>query len=170
MRSAWCGVRRKSQTTRGQNKLKRGLFIVVLLGVATIVATAAWKDVNADGQANISEQAAQYPYDRNFSTELVKAALERTKHSVTYDGSYRKIAYPGGDVPDNIGVCSDVVIRVYRQVGIDLQKEIHEDMKGNFSFYSKRWGLKKTDTNIDHRRVHEAVVTACRPTPQPRKQ
>ena len=133
--------------------MKRGLFIVVLLGVATIGATAAWKDVNADGQANISEQAAQYPYDRNFSTELVKAALERTKHSVTYDGSYRKIAYPGGDVPDNIGVCSDVVIRVYRQVGIDLQKEIHEDMKGNFSFYSKRWGLKKTDTNIDHRRV-----------------
>jgi len=102
--------------------------------------------------------ADQYPYDKAFSDKLVSAAMERTKHSVTYDGSYRKIAYPGGDVPDNIGVCSDVVIRAYRQVGVDLQKEVHEDMKGNFSLYPKSWGLKKTDTNIDHRRVPNMQV------------
>ena len=97
--------------------------------------------------------AERYPYDKEFSARRVKAALERTEHRVVYDGSYWKIPYPGGDVPDNIGVCSDVVIRAYRKAGIDLQKEVHEDMEGNFSLYPKKWGLKKPDTNIDHRRV-----------------
>jgi uncharacterized protein YijF (DUF1287 family) len=62
-------------------------------------------------------------------------------------------AYPNGDVPSNKGVCTDVIIRAYRKVGIDLQKEVHEDMKSNFSKYPKLWGLKSTDKNIDHRRV-----------------
>jgi uncharacterized protein YijF (DUF1287 family) len=87
--------------------------------------------------------------------KFVSAAIERTKHSVTYDGSYVSISYPNGDVPNNIGVCADVIIRAYRKIGIDLQKLVHEDMKMNFSKYpSKRvWGLNKPDTNIDHRRV-----------------
>lgn len=89
----------------------------------------------------------------NFSRRLVDAALARTMASVTYDGSYRKIGYPGGDVPDNIGVCTDVIIRCYRKLGIDLQKDVHEDMKKNFSLYPRNWGLKRPDTNIDHRRV-----------------
>jgi len=90
-----------------------------------------------------------------FETRLVEAALERTKSSVRYDGSYHAIDYPNGDVPANIGVCTDVVIRSYRGLNIDLQKLVHEDMKDNFSKYpSKRiWGLKTTDKNIDHRRV-----------------
>ena len=100
-----------------------------------------------------SAEAERYPYDTEFSARLVAAALERTKHQVTYDGSYRRIAYPGGDVPDNVGVCTDVVIRAYRKLGIDLQKQVHQDMKSNFSLYPKNWGLKKPDTNIDHRRV-----------------
>jgi len=90
---------------------------------------------------------------RAFFDKLVEAAIERTHHSVTYDGSYRSINYPGGDVPDTIGVCADVIVRIYRTVGIDLQKEIHEDMSDNFAAYPKTWGLKKPDTNIDHRRV-----------------
>ncbi|NVJ65116.1 MAG: DUF1287 domain-containing protein [Gammaproteobacteria bacterium] len=84
---------------------------------------------------------------------LVKAANERTKSFVIYNGAYRKIAYPMGDVPENIGVCTDVVIRSYRQLGIDLQELVHKDMKTNFAKYPKIWGLTRPDTNIDHRRV-----------------
>jgi len=84
---------------------------------------------------------------------LVVAAKERLKHFVIYDGSYQSIAYPNGDVDKNKGVCTDVVIRSYRSLGIDLQKSVHEDMKKNFSAYPQIWGLKKPDSNIDHRRV-----------------
>lgn len=85
--------------------------------------------------------------------KLSDAAQERTKHVVIYDGSYRKLAYPGGDVPDNRGVCSDVVIRAYRKLGIDLQAQVHTDMKAAFNQYPKIWGLSQPDSNIDHRRV-----------------
>jgi uncharacterized protein YijF (DUF1287 family) len=88
-----------------------------------------------------------------LSTGLVEAALERTSHQVTYDGSYRRIDYPLGDVPGHIGVCTDVVIRAYRVIGIDLQQLVHEDMIANFADYPKTWGLSRPDPNIDHRRV-----------------
>lgn len=84
---------------------------------------------------------------------LSDAALELTKQKVTYDPSYFSIAYPNGDVPANKGVCTDVVIRAYRKLGFDLQKEVHQDMKANFNLYPKIWGLRTTDKNIDHRRV-----------------
>ena len=87
------------------------------------------------------------------NTNLVSAALDRTNHHVIYEGSYRKIDYPMGDVPENIGVCTDVVVRSYRELGLDLQQLVHEDMKADFSQYPKNWGLKRPDTNIDHRRV-----------------
>ena len=90
-----------------------------------------------------------------LSERLVEAALERTTESITYDGSYFSIAYPNGDVPSHIGVCTDVVIRSYRKLGIDLQKLVHEDMAENFEAYPSVsiWGLSKPDRNIDHRRV-----------------
>ena len=96
----------------------------------------------------------------SFQTKLSKAAIERTHHQVTYDGSYHSINYPGGDVPSNIGVCTDVIIRSYRALGIDLQKLVHEDMKEHFELYpSKRiWDLTSTDRNIDHRRVPNLQV------------
>lgn len=75
-----------------------------------------------------------------------------------YDPKYFSIVYPNGDVPANKGVCTDVVIRAYRKMGIDLQKEVHEDMQKNFKSYPKIWGLKTTDTNIDHRRVPNLQV------------
>lgn len=88
------------------------------------------------------------------ANQLVEAARERTRHAVTYDGAYVRLRYPGGDVPSNTGVCTDVVIRSYRAgYGYDLQKAVHEDMKANFSAYPKKWGLKRADKNIDHRRV-----------------
>jgi len=85
--------------------------------------------------------------------DLSKCALELTKEKVVYDPSYFSIDYPNGDVPSDKGVCTDVVIRAYRKIGIDLQKEVHQDMKTNFNVYPKIWGLKTTDKNIDHRRV-----------------
>ena len=84
---------------------------------------------------------------------LSDAALKLTKDKVIYDGRYFSIDYPNGDVPKNKGVCTDVIIRAYRKLGVDLQKEVHEDMKANFDKYPKIWGLKSTDKNIDHRRV-----------------
>ena len=88
-----------------------------------------------------------------FSSKLVQAAQERTRYSVKYDGSYVAINYPMGDVPLSQGVCTDLIIRAYRVLGIDLQQLVHEDMSNNFSHYPNIWGLRKTDANIDHRRV-----------------
>lgn len=85
--------------------------------------------------------------------ELATCALELTKQHVVYDPSYYSIPYPNGDVPEGKGVCTDVVIRAYRMLGIDLQVEVHEDMQANFSSYPDRWGLSGPDSNIDHRRV-----------------
>jgi hypothetical protein len=93
-----------------------------------------------------------------FLDKLVEAAVERTNHEVRYDPTYFVIPYPNGDVPEEVGVCTDEVIRSYRKVGVDLQKEVHEDMKDNFAAYPKKWGLKKPDTNIDHRRVPNLMV------------
>ncbi|WP_067216674.1 DUF1287 domain-containing protein [Marinomonas gallaica] len=86
---------------------------------------------------------------------LSDAAKERTKHYVIYHGSYYKLDYPNGDVPAHFGVCTDVIIRSYRALGIDLQERVHEDMTANFSLYpsNRIWGLKRPDANIDHRRV-----------------
>ena len=89
----------------------------------------------------------------NAENGLVTAANERLKHFVIYDGAYQSIAYPNGDVDKNKGVCTDVIIRSYRSLGIDLQQLVHEDMKKNFKDYPQIWGLSKPDTNIDHRRV-----------------
>jgi uncharacterized protein YijF (DUF1287 family) len=98
----------------------------------------------------------------NFSLKLSQAAVALTEQHVTYDPAYFKIAYPNGDVPADKGVCTDVVIRAYRKLGVDLQKEVHEDMKNNFTVYPKNWGLKTTDKNIDHRRVPNLMVFFAR--------
>jgi uncharacterized protein YijF (DUF1287 family) len=82
-----------------------------------------------------------------------------TRH---YDGSYVRLVYPGGDVPADRGVCTDVVIRAYRAAGLDLQKAVHEDMRGHFAAYPKLWGLARPDRNIDHRRVPNLETWARR--------
>lgn len=88
-----------------------------------------------------------------FALKLSNKSIELTEEDVIYDPSYFSIDYPNGDVPKGKGVCTDVVIRAYRKMNIDLQKEVHEDMKAHFELYPKNWGLKRTDKNIDHRRV-----------------
>jgi uncharacterized protein YijF (DUF1287 family) len=96
---------------------------------------------------------------QQFLHDLVAAAVERPRHQVTYDPGYVGITYPGGDVPADSGVCSDEIIRIYRAVGIDLQKEVHEDIVQNFSAYPmSRWQQKHPDRNIDHRRVANLMV------------
>ena len=91
-----------------------------------------------------------------FGYALSNAAIERTKHRVRYDGAYVKIGYPWGDVPKTMGVCTDVVIRAYRRLGIDLQQEVHKDISSDFYAYPNmaKWGLSRPDPNIDHRRVY----------------
>lgn len=88
-----------------------------------------------------------------FAEKLSNAAIAIIDDEIIYTPSYVSIKYPNGDVPAKTGVCTDVIIRAYRKLNIDLQKEVHEDMKANFSKYPKIWGLKTTDKNIDHRRV-----------------
>lgn len=103
--------------------------------------------------AGISVQAQEV-----FQVKLAQEAKKLTQENVIYDPQYFKIAYPNGDVPAGKGVCTDVIIRAYRKMGIDLQKLVHEDMKANFGLYPKNWGLKSTDKNIDHRRVPNLMV------------
>ncbi len=98
----------------------------------------------------------------SFATRLSNAAIELTHQKVVYDPSYFALKYPGGDVPADRGVCTDVIIRAYRKLGIDLQKDVHEDMRAHFNLYPKIWGLKKPDKNIDHRRVPNLMVLFSR--------
>lgn len=98
----------------------------------------------------------------DFPDRLSKAALELTQQDVSYDPAYYSIDYPNGDIPANKGVCTDVIIRAYRKLGIDLQKEVHEDMIGHFEDYPNIWGLTKPDKNIDHRRVPNLMVFLSR--------
>ncbi len=94
----------------------------------------------------------------SFALKLSDAALKLTRDKVKYDPKYYSINYPNGDIPAGLGVCTDVVIRAYRKLNIDLQKEVHEHMKKNLSSYPHKWGRTSTDRNIDHRRVPNLMV------------
>lgn len=114
-------------------------------------------------QKNGRTESAAFLVSQNsptFEQKLSDAAISIIDQSIDYDPAYFSIKYPNGDIPKNKGVCTDVIIRTYRKLGIDLQKEVHEDMLANFSLYPnvKKWGMTKTDTNIDHRRVPNLEV------------
>src|SRR2546430_4267569 len=89
------------------------------------------------------------------STLFPHTTLFRSQVGVTvvYDPSYVRLRYPGGDIPVERGVCADVIVRAFRAVGVDLQVEVHDDMKRNFAAYPHMWNLAVPDANIDHRRV-----------------
>ena len=89
----------------------------------------------------------------DFVQQVIAAAVAQAGRPTRYDGSYRRIPYPGGDVPADVGVCTDVVIRAFRAAGVDLQQRVHEDMTRAFAAYPRIWGLGRPDPNIDHRRV-----------------
>lgn len=106
------------------------------------------------GAQSLSSPAAQPP----FPLVVAQAAEARARKSEVYDGAYRVIGYPMGDVPEDRGVCTDTVIRAFRAGGVDLQQLVHEDMRRAFGAYPKIWGLKRPDRNIDHRRVPNLEV------------
>ena len=126
------------------------------IGAADIRAAGmSAADVSAgDESVNITKSS------RDLSAGLLKAAHARTDALVIYNGAYFAIDYPNGDVPTPFGVCTDVLIRSYRAIGIDLQERVHLDMAANFALYpAKRiWGQTRTDRNIDHRRVPNLQV------------
>jgi uncharacterized protein YijF (DUF1287 family) len=97
--------------------------------------------------------AAQLPAAAAARLELARAAEAQVGVTLLYDPSYVRLSYPGGDVPSDRGVCSDVVVRAFRRVGVDLQVRLHEDMRRHFADYPQMWGLRRPDANIDHRRV-----------------
>jgi uncharacterized protein YijF (DUF1287 family) len=134
--------------------------MLICIGRTGFTALATLSAVLAAAQMVAPEPGAR----REFLRRLVAAAIERTNHTVRYIPGYVRIPYPGGDVPADTGVCTDEVIRIYRAVGVDLQKEVHEDMKRNFAAYPSRsrWGLRQPDTNIDHRRVPNLMVFFAR--------
>ena len=128
------------------------LALVAALACQRIYSGAAvWSGGAAQGE---KVRAKPFPADAPAVVkQVVEAAIEQTSYTTGYDPSYVKIDYPNGDVPLETGVCTDVIIRAFRKGGVDLQKEVHEDMQSNFAAYPTQWGLTKTDANIDHRRV-----------------
>jgi len=102
--------------------------------------------------------AGNAPAQTADAMKVASAASAQIGVTTQYDPAYSRLAYPMGDVPLERGVCSDVVIRAYRKAGVDFQKLLHQDMRSHFSAYPKKWGLKKPDSNIDHRRVPNLEV------------
>lgn len=115
---------------------------------------------NQKERKSIVTESLSSAASNTFSERLSNAALLIIDSSIDYDPTYFSIKYPNGDIPSNKGVCTDVIIRSYRKLNIDLQKEVHEDMVTNFEAYPslQKWGLTSTDTNIDHRRVPNLEV------------
>lgn len=109
------------------------------------------KSTSGEPQSYISIEQDDSLMD--FSEKLSRAAIQIIDPAIRYVPDYRVLDYPGGDVPAHTGVCTDVVIRAYRKLGIDLQKEVHEDMTRNFGAYPRLWNRSQPDRNIDHRRV-----------------
>jgi uncharacterized protein YijF (DUF1287 family) len=131
--------------------MKRMIAGLVLTAAIILNLTACQQ--SARMARRITETRRTTPIESPVLKRVVEAAIEQTEYTLTYDPSYTSLDYPGGDVPLERGVCSDVIVRAFRKGGVDLQKEVHEDMKRNFNAYPKRWGLKGPDANIDHRRV-----------------
>jgi len=138
--------------------MKRNPSTLIVLALASLFVLACQKQVARTLKPlkppeQLMETRA-LPANSSPNLKLViDGATEQVGKTTGYDPSYQRIDYPNGDVPIETGVCSDVIVRAFRKAGIDLQKEVHEDMKGNFSAYPTKWGLSGTDANIDHRRV-----------------
>lgn len=135
-----------------RSKPSRWNYLVASAAIA-VALWGYWLRFCKAQESYVDTRIAALAGQTDFASRLPVAALERTKHQVRYDPAYVVIDYPGGDVPAETGVCTDVVVRSYRALGIDLQKTVHEDMASGFSRYPQLWGLNRPDKNIDHRRV-----------------
>ncbi|HSF25256.1 MAG TPA: DUF1287 domain-containing protein [Blastocatellia bacterium] len=131
----------------------RPVLFPVTLGILLVTLLAACASRAGEKRATI-ETLTRKPASTNPQiNKLVDSAIEQTQYTFSYDASYVRLDYPGGDVPRDRGVCADVIVRAFRAAGVDLQKEVHEDMAKHFGSYPDRWGARKPDKNIDHRRV-----------------
>ena len=128
-------------------RLRRNLTLTLPAAVIALAMACAPKPLQADRAQSVGVEvkAALRP--------VIESALAQTEQTTIYDPAYVRLDYPGGDLPIERGVCADVVVRAFRKGGVDLQKEVHEDMRRDFAAYPQRWGLKAPDANIDHRRV-----------------
>ncbi|WP_322091092.1 DUF1287 domain-containing protein [Limnobaculum xujianqingii] len=125
--------------------------LLLMFGAAIFFSGSLQSDSQTPVRATTASVAT--PVKKQTNQALALSAEDQIGKTRYYDPAYVSLKYPGGDVDIERGVCSDVVIRALRQQGADLQQLVHQDMKGNFSSYPRNWGLKKPDTNIDHRRV-----------------
>jgi uncharacterized protein YijF (DUF1287 family) len=131
------------------------LSVLVLIGVLAVSGCQRQARV-VSRKPPVPPNVTVRPLPQNAPPQLkqmLDGAIAQAGVTTSYDPSYVALDYPGGDVPEKTGVCSDVVVRAFRKAGIDLQKEIHEDMKAARSDYPTKWGATSTDANIDHRRV-----------------
>jgi len=138
---------------------KLGIAIIALVIWAGAAGCSTSTEKSASASTRVAPVAATQSLERRPLSDIpeikkvVDSAIEQTQQTVQYDPSYTKLKYPNGDVPIERGVCADVIVRAFRSAGIDLQKEIHEDMSLHFTAYPAKWGARKPDSNIDHRRV-----------------
>ena len=140
-----------------KRSMKRNVTGLMFTIVALLLAASCEKQVARTRPLKPPEQDTEVhtlaPNSSPALKAIIDGAIDQIGKTTSYDPSYQKLDYPNGDVPIETGVCSDVIVRAFRKASIDLQKDVHEDMKANFSAYPTRWGLKAPDTNIDHRRV-----------------
>ena len=132
-----------------------------LIGISFSLILISCKNEKNFRSENFSNQTTESSSKSDLTEKqkrISDAALSIVDPNIIYDPTYFNIDYPNGDVPAGKGVCTDVVIRTFRKLGVDLQKEVHEDMITHFSLYPNIWGLSKPDSNIDHRRVPNLMV------------
>ena len=136
--------------------------LLLSAGVVIVIATSGCSTRAAGTSGSAGSSAPRTPLQeltrRSISDipqikKVVDSGIEQTQFTFEYDPSYAQLDYPNGDVPRERGVCSDVIVRAFRSAGVDLQKEVHEDMSRHFGAYPDKWGARKPDSNIDHRRV-----------------
>lgn len=137
-------------------RLKTLWFIVFISYLC--VACQSLKSVQPNTVPTLQLNPETVPVTSPIVRQVLDNAIAQTKITNSYDPAYVAIPYPGGDVPMTTGVCTDVIIRAFRQVKVDLQQEVHQDMRQNFAAYPKDWNLTATDRNIDHRRVPNLMV------------
>lgn len=136
-----------------------GGWVIVVFAIAAAVffgkswVGGVWAADKVPTNAQVEMIVSQLEESGTFPEKLAAEALKYSGSQVIYDPAYYKIQYPEGDVPASKGVASDLLIRCYRKLGIDLQKEIHEDMESSFRLYPQLWAAVAPDRNIDHRRV-----------------
>ena len=155
MKFFWAILRMLNGCGRIGRSIQRALCLLVA-GVFCIAAVSGCASraskveaASAKVQSLTRRPVSNLPQIKN----VVQSAIDQTLHTLEYDPSYAKLDYPGGDIPIERGVCADVIVRAFRSAGVDLQKDVHEDMTRSFAAYPTRWGLRRPDSNIDHRRV-----------------